>query len=310
MTTSSPMPRLLAVGAGHAGTSIVRAVRAEELAEVGAVVDPAPPERDWVSKLVAEGKAYPSIDQLPPDGGFDVAAVAVPTPLHFAVLQDLLSAAVCPPLVLCEKPLTTTAEEAERLQALAAARGVTLRMLLHFSAASEVAWLATNIGRLAERLGPVAGVASDFGDDYWLTDLASARRRLGNPWLDSGVNSLSVVLQFVDIAECVERRQERDPAVAVRYVGTRGEEITIRTVWDDPARAKRTTISFRDGDVEVDHLASRVVLDGTELYRSSLEARRARYSALMARHLGGEVGRSERALETNVLSWLFAPAGK
>lgn len=297
------------VGGGHAATSIVRALLAEDLATVVALVDPDPPERDWVSKLAAEGRVFASVAELPGGDRFDAACVTVPTPLHASVLAELLVASPCPALVLCEKPLTTTAEEAQRVQALAAARRIALRMLLHFSVASEVVWLAANVGPLAGRLGPITRVVSEFGDDYSLTDLASARRRLGDPWLDSGVNSLSVVLQLVDLARCIERRPEGDSALAVRYQGTRGEDVTIRTAWDDPARRKLTTIAFGDGVVEVDHLAARVTLDGQELYRSDDEARSARYSRLLTRHLGGEVGRSERALEANVLSWLFAPAG-
>lgn len=305
MTSAARRPRLVLVGAGHAANSIVRAVTAEQLAEVVAVVDPDPPPRAWVTTLAAQGKMVSSVAELPADGCFDVAAVAVPTPQHFDVLGQLLRAAGCPRLVLCEKPLTTSSQQAAVLAAQAAERGITLRMLLHFTGAGEVRWLVDNLGKLVERLGPLTCVDSHFRDDYCLTDLASARSRLGDPWLDSGVNSLSVVLQLLRLSRCVERIDEPCGA-SVRFEGTGGQDVVIRVAWDDPARRKVSTVSFRDGQVVVDHMHGTVTFEGTVLYHPAGEPYSARYGRLLAGHLGDGRRDADDRLEADVLTWLFA----
>jgi predicted dehydrogenase len=294
------------VGAGRAGASILGAIAAERLAVVDAIVDPSPPAADRAAGRPAEIASYLSIDDLPADDLHDVAVVAVPTPLHADVLTGLLVSTRCPPLVLCEKPLTTTADATRQVRALAAARGVTLRTLLHFATAPEVVWSRDNSSELQRRLGPCVGVRSDFGDDYVHGDLRSARERLGDPWIDSGVNSLSVVLQTTRIDRCIGRKERGDVAVEMRYRGARGEEITIATAWDDPKARKTTRLVFRDGTVKVDHYRGAVVLGDEVLYRSTDEPPTRRYGRLMAKHLRDDRSEADDKLEADVMSWLFA----
>jgi predicted dehydrogenase len=297
---------LVLVGAGRAGSSILRAVVAERLAAVRAIVDPDAPGRD----LPAGIPTYPRLEDVPADLLFDVAVVAVPTPQHAAVLAELLASPSCPPLVLCEKPLTATPEDTRRVRDVAAARWVGLHTLLHFATAPEAAWLRDNLTTLEARLGPCVAIRSEFADDYCHGDEASARARLGSPWLDSGVNSLSVVLQVVTITQCVERREREGRAVQVRYRGERGEDVLVATAWDDPDGRKVTSVGFREGRVEVDHRRGTVALGDGLLFQVAAEPPTRRYGRLLAQHLGGERAAQDARLEDEVMSWLFArPTG-
>ena len=98
-----------------------------------------------------------SYDQLLADDGVDVVYVAVTTAQHLAAVRALLEHGRA---VVCEKPLTCSAEDTAALISLARARGVFLMEAMwtrFFPATAAVrAWLA------AGRIGQVRHVHADF----------------------------------------------------------------------------------------------------------------------------------------------------
>jgi len=298
------------LGSGVAATMIVEAVQAIGLAAVEAVVDPAVSEREWAQRLVARGCAYRSIEELPLGASFDVVCVAVPTPRHAGVLTELLKSPVCGAVVLSEKPLTAAEEDATFVRQLGRSQGIDVRTLLHFCFAPEVVWLRKVVGAISARFGPITQVVSYFGDNYGLGDLAAAQARFASPWLDSGINSLSVVLGLVDVAKLVSRAEDGDVRAAARFEGSQSEDVLIVTAWDDADRRKQTCLRFGDTMIVMDHNSRSVAIDGCLVYRSvATEPAVGRYGRLMQRHLGGGWTLEDAKLESEVLRWLYAANG-
>ncbi len=114
--------RAAVVGVGYFGSRHVDKWAALEDVELAYVVDS---DAELARKVARKAGATPAADPAQIIGAVDVASVAVPTEHHFAVASRLLDAGIH---VLVEKPLTRTLEEADRLVALAEARGLELRV--------------------------------------------------------------------------------------------------------------------------------------------------------------------------------------
>lgn len=116
--------RILLIGCGYWGRNYVRIFNELSDASVVTVCDGS------LDRLDAIGAAYPHLDlvltlddALADPSRYDAAVVCTPAAAHFDVAAQCLEAGLS---VLVEKPMTTTARDADRLLALADAAGVTL----------------------------------------------------------------------------------------------------------------------------------------------------------------------------------------
>jgi predicted dehydrogenase len=132
--------RTAVVGVGHFGRLHAEKLAAAEGSTLVAVVD-----RDEARAREVAGAL--GVEALGDHRGLaervDAASVAVPTLAHHDVASDLLAQGIH---VLLEKPIAETVEQADRLNALAAARGLILQVghLERFSPAYRV--LAHSVG--------------------------------------------------------------------------------------------------------------------------------------------------------------------
>lgn len=105
--------RLAVIGSGHLGRIHAKLAQSSDQFDVVAVVDPSPEARQVATEQLGvrvEASVDTVIDQI------DAAIVASPTVAHYEVTSQLLRAGVdC----LVEKPLATTAEQANRLVQMA-----------------------------------------------------------------------------------------------------------------------------------------------------------------------------------------------
>jgi predicted dehydrogenase len=110
------MLRIAVIGAGHWGPNLIRNFHNHQTSEVTWVVD-----RDE-SRLAAAKSRYPDVEMSPDpamalaDPAVDAVIVATPTVTHYRLAAAALRAGKH---VLVEKPIATTAEEAEELCVLA-----------------------------------------------------------------------------------------------------------------------------------------------------------------------------------------------
>ncbi len=105
--------RLAVIGSGHLGRIHAKLAQSSDQFDVVAVIDPSPEARQIASEQLGvrtEASVDCVVDQI------DAAIIASPTVAHYEITSQLLRAGVdC----LVEKPLATTAQQADRLVQIA-----------------------------------------------------------------------------------------------------------------------------------------------------------------------------------------------
>ena len=154
--------RLAIVGGGHLGRIHAKLAQAHEQFEVVAVADPSPESRALVTQ---QQLSLPTVaDYHDLIGQIDAAIVAPPTIAHYEVTSTLLRAGVH---TLVEKPLASTADQAQRLVQIAASHGRVLQTghVERFNPTWTAA--APHLGRPkfieAVRAGAYSGRSTDIG---------------------------------------------------------------------------------------------------------------------------------------------------
>lgn len=285
------MGSVAVIGLGRAGTFAVEAMRsvAGDMTCVG--VDPRSDAAEAAPLLGAA--VHRDLAGLQHDGNIRLAIVATPTGRHVETISTLL--AQRPPglaAVWSEKPLATRPAELAECLAVVRAQGIELRTLLHTAFAPEVLWGAERLPELTESHGPAVATESTFLDPYE-DDLERASSVLGSPWLDSGINALSVLERFIDIERVVEVTNRAPLHCEARFSFSREQGLaTIRTTWTVASREKTTTIRFRDGarlDLAHHDASARIISPSGE----TVEARQfgsdrlaVRYATMFASYLG------------------------
>ncbi|MEX0735013.1 MAG: Gfo/Idh/MocA family oxidoreductase [Steroidobacteraceae bacterium] len=211
--------RCAVVGAGYLGRFHAQKYAGLARCELVGIADPSPEARERVS---AELGVAAHADHRELLGRVDAVSIATPTALHHAVARDFLKAGAH---VLVEKPITTTAEEARELIALAAAAGRVLQ-----------------VGHL-ERFNPViVAAASELDNPRFIES-----NRLA-PFKPRGTD-VSVVLDLmihdIDLIEHIVR----SPIVSIDAVGA--------PVFTDEIDIANARIRFANGCV-ADVTASRI----------------------------------------------------
>jgi hypothetical protein len=151
-----------------------------------------------------------------------------------------------------EKPVVYTAAQ---LAAAADAFADPLRRTMYHAAdAPEVQWAAGRWSGWTSDHGRVTGIRAFFSDPYSTMDTSS----YVNSWLDSGVNSMSVLQRLVGITGQAELVDHGDEVGAwtgrVELVG--GGDAHITTQWKVAVAAKQTEFLLADGArVNLDHQA-------------------------------------------------------
>jgi predicted dehydrogenase len=119
MTSATPL-RVAAIGVGHLGRHHARILSSLPGATLVGVVDV---KADRAAEIAAAFHAKPFTDYRELIGQVDAVSIAVPTQAHLEVASVFLEHGIP---VLVEKPLARSVEEADRLIAMAASRGVVL----------------------------------------------------------------------------------------------------------------------------------------------------------------------------------------
>lgn len=154
MAPSSPV-RLGVVGAGRWGKICLRALSAMPAADVTAVASGNPE----TAALVPPGcRVVPDWRELIGSAGLEGLIVATPPATHAEIAAAALEAGLP---VFVEKPLTQSAEEARRLQALAGARGTRVFFTDHIHLFSPA---FRRLKELAAEAGPILAVEGRAGN--------------------------------------------------------------------------------------------------------------------------------------------------
>ncbi len=205
------------IGLGFVGRVHLDSVRRLEHVEVGALVQ----TRLEAARRLAEAFGIPMAEtdyrKILSDPTIDVVHLCTPNAQHFAMAKAALEAGKH---VVCEKPLTSTVEEAQELAALAAQKGLrncTCHNLRYYPMVQQLRRM-----REAGELGEVISVQGGYLQDWLLYDTdwnwrvdskASGPMRcmgdIGSHWFDMAehVTGLRVTSLCADIGTYHETRK-------------------------------------------------------------------------------------------------------
>lgn len=153
--------RLAVIGGGHLGRIHAKLAKGNEQFDVVAVADPSPEARETVSQQLSLPTVADYRELL---DRIDAAIVAPPTVVHYEVASTLLRAGVH---VLVEKPLASSADQADRLVQIARSHSCVLQTghVERFNPTWTVA--GPHLGRPkyieAVRAGNYSGRSTDIG---------------------------------------------------------------------------------------------------------------------------------------------------
>jgi predicted dehydrogenase len=283
--------KLVVVGLGRAGETHVRALeQIPGLSVIGGV------DTDSARRLTFRERkvpVYPSL--IDAAGRLDphVVVIATPTSTHPAVCGEAIEH-FPDAAVLVEKPAADNLREARQLLG---EKKQTVRTALHMAFSPEVTW---GIGVAAERRGDFgrATAIQAFSTDAYQSDLKSATYRLGNSWVDGGINALSVIDRFAKVVYRKSFRRIGNPSnsefegIFACEDGGRELEAMLLTSWNGADAARSTRVRYESGaELVMDHhsVAGYVVEKG-------------RIAAVFSN--GDSVPRRERHYRALYRSWL------
>jgi predicted dehydrogenase len=186
-----------------------------------------------------------------------IVVIATPTGTHASVCEQ--AARYFPAArLLVEKPAAATLGDARRILSGIGGRQP-VDVAYHTSLAPEVTWGQQALA--ASRPSDLLSAESFFADPYY-DDFERAAATLGNSWLDSGINALSVLARFATIVkrESLRRigaeRQSIFEAHLTCHRDGRPVDALLVTSWHVADPAKTTRLRYASGiELLMDHTA-------------------------------------------------------
>lgn len=240
----------------------------EEHSEVQSVAGVDPNSSGPLVFRGTEAPVYASLDEAQTECVPKAVVVAVPTPHHMPVTKDVLEMFPVADLFV-EKPLADNWDDARHLFDRGESRSSRFEVLYHMAFAPEVLWARRLAGQHANSWGRLEHVECWFSDAY-AKDIERASTTLGNSWLDSGINALSVLQWFADVRDILEFREldhEFRTYEAIVSCVEAGHEArgNIVTSWGVTEGTRETRLRYSNSvDVVIDHaaVAGRVLVEG------------------------------------------------
>lgn len=253
--------RLALVGLGHVASHQIAAVERTDGIRLVAGCDNHP---DMARRLGDGVSFYPSINELLSAGHFDIVMISTPNREHFHHGELVIDAGKD---LILEKPAVEKKQQLDQLVRKAERSGTFLYFSLHAAFGPEVIWIQRQIADGDLSLGKLRRFCCFFYDPYIVDqNLKRGAKSLGGSWMDSGMNALSVIGNFVESSELqLADSQMRASAeldcseieglVSVESEGARG---FIHTSWLTGRNQKSTLLGFDDDEVLLDHSRQKV----------------------------------------------------
>lgn len=204
-------------------------------------------------------RAFGTLDDMLATSAIDAALVSTPTPTHHEIALRCIEAGIP---VIVEKPLALTQAAFEEIFSAGQRRKIPVVGLLHSAFGMEIEALRSAIARLTEpfvwfiRLhDPYAGRAEE----------SERYGSLVGPWIDSGINALSIIrsvvpasstLELIDIIEIRSGDQPyRRLASKATFSLNGASKIRVAVSWRGPSHSKSSQIRSLNSEdrIYVDH---------------------------------------------------------
>ena len=249
--------RLLYVGLGRIAQVHARQLDPHEVEIIGGV-DPAEIDLVFRQRPVERFAELPTaLDRCATVA--DTVVIASPTRLHAQHLVEV-SEAMPFAAIWVEKPLAIDLEELELVNRIVAQHRGTIAGIFHAASAPEVAWARRYLPELRRQHGEVTGIEQSFADAYAGLEAEHRRHTLLDPWIDSGINALSILGSLSIPTVVAEQRWHSPLTVSARFVAE-GVTGTLMCSWEVTQASKWTRLTFADGAVlRLEHQASAAAL--------------------------------------------------
>jgi predicted dehydrogenase len=188
---------------------------------------------------------FTSADELLDATRPDAVLIGTPSATHARVARPIR--ARFDGRIVVEKPTATVLAEAYELLDLG------VETIYHAAFAPEVSWAAARMADWRREHGAVVHLDCVFSDAYLYTPAS-----LGNSWLDSGINALSVAARLVELGKRhpVREHWSKSFEALIDFDGGYPNEGAIATTWYANRPEKRTRLLFDDGAaLALDHQA-------------------------------------------------------
>lgn len=206
----------------------------------------------------------------------DAVLISVPPDRHLSTAIQALEAGHH---ILLEKPLVTSEKELIELTKKETESDYKVHSALHAAFGVEVEWFSKRFpNELPEDSGKLLNFHSSLNDAYVLNNSLPAHAiSLGGSWIDSAINSLSIldrVLHFdeVNIEESSRvslpqfKCREIQGSALLSYLSAYTDKSfgTIETNWTEGVKQKTTTFFFENGTWILDHSGQAVSFRDSE----------------------------------------------
>lgn len=260
------------LGLGHIGYFHIKAILDLPQYRLKAACDLNPELNALVPDEVA---FYQASDDFLADDSYDTVIIATPNTTHYQLGSAALNARKH---IIMEKPATSSIQELISLEELSKDKGLHIYYAFHAAKAFEVAWFRDyyNLEENRTTLGPITGFSSIFYDPYFEDGRVKKEAlSLENPWIDSGVNAISVLSEIMEpkvfspFAVSKTRLSDTSPPLQalvhlsypIQENGCAGIG-TINTNWSLGINKKKTYLffAFSGNCIELDHSNQKVKL--------------------------------------------------
>jgi len=244
------------VGLGHVASYQIAAIDLTEGVELAAACDLDP---DCAMQLPESVEFHSSFEKLLSAGQCDVVMIAAPNREHYRLGRLAIDADKA--LVL-EKPAVESRRQFDDIVNAATNSDVFLYVAMHAAFGAEVLWLTRQLESDSLNLGEIRGFQSSFRDSYIAQNrLTNGAASLGGSWMDSGVNALSVLGNFIELQDLHVSSSRMRASDGLNCSETEGlvelESDTVRgnihTSWLTGQNHKTTRLLFEQDEVLLDH---------------------------------------------------------
>lgn len=187
------------VGLGHIGHYHIQTLAAIDQFNLVAAID----KNSELKQLLPQGVIFfDNVGDFFASDFFNTVVIATPNNTHYEYGKMAYEAGKN---VIMEKPAASTMAEFDELNSsFHAGQHQHIYYAFHAAKAFEVSWFKQYLRDrdIINKLGPVTAFSCHFFDPYFSNGrLAEAARGLDNPWLDSGVNALSVLAELMSVED-------------------------------------------------------------------------------------------------------------
>lgn len=196
----------------------------------------------------------------------DAVFILTPPATHLDIAKYFIENHV---QIFIEKPLVSNYDELKFFRTLSIKSQSKIYIIFHWSFGSEIAYLKDK----QTIFDDFDSIEISIQDPYYDGTIMPKKRQLGGAWLDSGINALSFLSNFIDIKKLHLTRKisKVDENTGLDYMQERcyhydHANISIKINWTADTDQKMTIIKKKNQTITINHSAQCIYLNSEKVY--------------------------------------------